>query len=85
MEGRRARICLLLGSGLFLTGGLMLCHCPGWYVAAAGFCLPAWFGGTPMVRSLASILFVLSVFAAAVEFRAEGRLENRLKEIRAPH
>ena len=80
---RAARICLWVGMGFFLTGGFMLCHCPGWYLVAAGCSgVPArW--GSGWVRMMALILLVFSVTVGVLEFQAERRLEKRLQEIRA--
>jgi membrane protein implicated in regulation of membrane protease activity len=82
MKHKATRICLAVSVVLFVLGGIVLCHCPGWFGLAAGFAVaPSWLGTRP-VRVAALIVLLASLAAAYFEFRAGQSLNEKIRELK---
>jgi hypothetical protein len=79
---KAAQYGLLLGTLGFLTGGMLLCDCPGWFLCAGiAAAFPALWGA-PLVRLAGVTIFIASFACAIVPFRHERALAARVQQIR---
>jgi hypothetical protein len=79
---KAAQCGLAVGVLGFVTGGMLLCDCPGWFFCAGIAAVLPSMWGVRLVR-MAGICICIANFAAAiVQFRHERELNDRIERIR---
>lgn len=79
-----ARIGMTVGVVGFITGNLILCYCPGWFVVSGIFLIPSILYGTNVMRAGATGLLVGCLLLGVLHYQkkqelAKRQLERRMK------
>ncbi len=82
-KSKAANYGLLAGVLQFISGSLLLCDCPGWFVCAAiAAAVPAILG-TRVVRIAGISLCIASIITAVVQYRREQDRALRRQQLEA--